>query len=77
MKPFRKVHFDDPSEQSRFFTSTDPPRIFAAEPLRKNKEATEEKTDPRFSYVLESDPDIGSLEPQTAHNSSPWQPVLW
>ena len=77
MKPLRKIHFDDRLEQPRFFTSTDPPGIFAAEPFRKNKEATEEKTDPRLSYVLEADPEIGSLEPRTAHNSSSWQPVLW
>ena len=77
MKPFRKVHFDDLFEQIRFFTSTDPPGTFVAEPLRRNKEATEEKTDLRFSYVFEADLDIDSLEPQPTHNSSSWQPVSW
>ena len=77
MKPFRKVHFDDLFEQIRFFTSTDPPGTFVAEPFRRNKEVTQEKTVPRFSYVLEADPEIGSSEPQTTQNSSSWQPVSW
>ena len=78
MKSLKKVYFDDPLEQPRFFLSTDPPKTFFAEPLWRESKVTGTQTTPLVFHFVESDPSINLLEPQTTQNLSySWQPVMW
>lgn len=77
MKSLKVVHFDDDLlEQSRYFLSADPPRIFVAEPIWREDQVTETKMATRYFSVPELDRGLNSLEFQPRKvSSSSWQPV--